>query len=151
DGAMLRSVIALFVLLTACAPHGPSPGSPSPMRSSSQPAAVSPELSPALAPLAWWLGDWDASDRPGSQHWVAPAGAIYGVALHGDRFEVLIVDDGDGPGRPDGVLRLFAMPDGARSAEFRQRQIADGAATFADDTRDFPRTITYALTDDRAG
>lgn len=147
---MLRSVIALSVLLAACAPHGPAPASPSSMRPSSQPAAVSPELSPALAPLAWWLGDWDASDGQGSEHWIAAAGAIYGVALHGDRFEVLVVDDGEGPGRPDGVLRLFAMPDGTRTAEFRPRQIADGAATFADDTRDFPRAITYALTGDRA-
>ena len=147
---MLRSVLALFTLL-ACAPHGPAPAPPSPMRSASQTAAVSPELSPALAPLAGWLGDWDSRDGQGSEHWIAAAGALYGVALHGDRFEVLVVDDGDGPGRPDGVLRLFAMPDGARTAEFRQRQVAEGAATFADDTRDFPRTITYALTDDRAG
>ncbi len=148
---MLRSVIALFVLLAACAPHSPAPAAAPPMRSPSQSAAVSPELSPALAPLASWLGDWDFRDGQGSEHWIAAAGAIYGVVLRGDHFEVLVVDDGDGPGRPDGVLRLFAMPDGARSAEFRQRRIADGSATFADDTRDFPRTITYALTDDRAG
>jgi ketosteroid isomerase-like protein len=121
------------------------------MRSPSQSAAVDPELSPALAPLAWWLGDWAASDGPGSEHWIAAGGAIYGVALHGDHFEVLVVDDGDGPGRPGGILRLFAMPDGARTAEFRQRRIADGAATFADDTREFPRTITYAVTADHAG
>lgn len=139
----------MFALLAACGQTGPA----APVRSPSQSAAVdaSAELSPSLAPLAWWLGDWDAGDGQGSEHWIAAAGAIYGVALHGDRFEVLIVDDGDGPGRPDGILRLFAMPDGARTAEFRQRRIADGAATFADDTRDFPRTITYALTDDRAG
>jgi ketosteroid isomerase-like protein len=148
---MLRSVIALFALLAACAPHSPPPAAPPPMRSPSQSAAVSPELSPALAPLAGWLGDWDSRDGQGSEHWIAAAGAIYGVVLRGDHFEVLVVDDGDGPGRPDGVLRLFAMPDGARIGEFRQRQVADGAATFADDTRDFPRTITYALTDDRAG
>jgi ketosteroid isomerase-like protein len=137
----------MFALM-ACGPHGPAPA---PMRSPSQSAAVDPELSPALAPLAGWLGDWDASDGPGSEHWIAAAGAIYGVALHGDHFEVLVVDDGDGPGRPDGIQRLFAMPDGARTAEFRQRRIADGAATFADDTREFPRTITYAVTADRAG
>jgi hypothetical protein len=124
---MLRSILAMLGLLAACGPSGPA----APVRSPSQSAAVSAELSPALAPLAWWLGDWDASDGPGGEHWIAAAGAIYGVALHGDRFEVLIVDDGDGPGRPDGVLRLFAMPDGARTAEFRQRRIGDGAATFA--------------------
>lgn len=91
---MLRSVIARFALLAACAPHSPPPAPPSPMRSPSQSAAVSPELSPALAPLAGWLGDWDARDGQGSEHWIAAAGAIYGVVLRGDRFEVLVVDDG---------------------------------------------------------
>src|SRR3954470_3159009 len=146
---MFRAILPTFAVLMACGQTHVT----APVRSPSQSAtaAGSAELSPALTPLAWWLGDWDASDGQGSEHWIAAAGAIYGVALHGDRFEVLVVDDGDGPGRPDGILRLFAMPDGARTAEFRQRWIADGAATFADDTRDFPRTITYALTDDRAG
>ena len=114
-------------------------------------APATTELSPALAPLAWWLGDWDADDGNGSEHWVAAAGAIYGVALHGETFEVLVVDDGEGPGRPDGVLRLFAMPNGARSVEFRQRTIGDGSATFANDAHDFPKTIRYGLAPDRSG
>jgi hypothetical protein len=59
DGAMLRSVIATFLLLAACDRHAPAPAPPSPMRSPSQPAAARPELSPALARLAWWLGDRD--------------------------------------------------------------------------------------------
>ncbi|HMG54440.1 MAG TPA: hypothetical protein VK601_13180 [Kofleriaceae bacterium] len=130
---MSRPAIAVMTLLAACATPAPvSPAAPPPSTA---------ELSPALAPLAWWLGDWDASDGNGGEHWVAAAGAIYGVALHGASFEVLVVDDGDGPGRPDGVLRLFAMPDGARQVEFRQRSIADGTATFANDEHDFPKTI----------
>src|SRR5258705_11418422 len=115
---MPRLAIALSVLLAGCPKPGPAIAPPTPGAA---------ELSPALAPLAWWLGDWDASDGNGSEHWVAAAGAIYGVSLHGDTFEVLIVDDGEGPGRPDGVLRLFAMPGGMRSVEFRQRAIGDGA------------------------
>ena len=113
--------------------------------------AASAELSPALAPLAWWLGDWDASDGTGSEHWIAAAGAIYGVALHGDKFEVLVIDDGDDPGRYYGAPRLFAMPNGARSVEFRRSTIGDGAATFANDEHDFPKTITYELAAGRAG
>jgi ketosteroid isomerase-like protein len=140
---MSRPAIAVMTLLAACATPAPvAPAAPPPSTA---------ELSPALAPLAWWLGDWDASDGHGSEHWVAAAGAIYGVALHGASFEVLVVDDGDGPGRPDGVLRLFAMPDGARQVEFRQRSIADGTATFANDEHDFPKTITYELAADRVG
>ena len=139
---MSRPATAVFLLLAACARPGSAPVAP---------ASPAPELSPALAPLAWWLGDWDADDGNGSEHWIAAAGAIYGVARHGETFEVLVVDDGDGPGRPDGVLRLFAMPDGARSVEFRQRALGDGSATFANDEHDFPKTITYGLAADRAG
>jgi ketosteroid isomerase-like protein len=112
------------------------------------PGAPIAELSPALAPLAWWLGDWDATDGSGGEHWVAAAGAIYGVSLHGDSFEVMVIDDGEGPGKPDGVLRFYAMPDGARSVEFRQRALGAHAVTFANDEHDFPKTISYQLAAD---
>lgn len=102
----------------------------------------STELSPALAPLAWWLGDWNGDH--GSEHWIAADGALYGVAFGGDgRFEVMIVDDAEGPGKPDGVLRLFAMPSGARSVEFRQRELGDASIAFANDAHDYPKTIRY--------
>jgi len=111
------------------------------------PAPPSAELSPALAPLAWWLGDWDAADGKGSEHWVAAAGAIYGVSLHGGTFEVMIVDDGEGPGKPDGVLRFYAMPGGKRSVEFRQDsgEPRGRGATFANPAHDAPKTIGYHL------
>src|SRR5512138_761894 len=76
----------------------------------------SAELSPALAPLAWWLGDWEAEDGQSSEHWVAVAGAIYGISLQGSSaFEVMIVDDGEDRGKPDGILRFISMPGGQRS------------------------------------
>src|ERR1043166_7019728 len=152
---MSRLSLVVFVLVAGCARPGP-PRSASSLPGPAGPAGpaspdASAELSPALTPLAWWLGDWDASDGNGSEHWVAAAGAIYGVALHGETFEVLIVDDGEGPGRPDGVLRLFAMPNGKRSVEFHQRTIGDASAMFGNDEHDFPKTITYGVTPDRAG
>jgi hypothetical protein len=108
------------------------------------PAAALSELSPALAPLAWWLGDWEAEDGSSREHWVAAAGAVYGVSLHAKGgFEVMIVDDGEGPGKPDGVLRFIAMPGGERAVEFRQRTIADRSALFANEAHDFPKTIGY--------
>jgi hypothetical protein len=110
---------------------------------------ASAELSPALAPLAWWLGDWDAEDGSSRERWVAAAGAIYGVSLGGgNTFEVMIVDDGEAPGAPDGVLRLIAMPGGRRAVEFRQRTIAGHSALFANDDHDFPKTIRYFLEGD---
>ena len=140
---MSRPALAVVSLLAACST--PAPATPAP------PPRSTAELSPALARLAWWLGDWDALGGNASEHWVAAAGAIYGVALHGATFEVLVVDDGDGPGRPDGVLRLWAMPGGARSVEFLERTIGDGIATFANDEHDFPKTISYGLDADRVG
>jgi hypothetical protein len=38
-----------------------------------------------------------------------------------------------------------------RAVEFRQRALGDASATFANDEHDFPKTITYRLTPDRAG
>ena len=151
-GAMSRvfyAVIYAAIVLAGCAGAPSSPGSA--RTASPQPPAASAELSPALTPLAWWLGDWDADDGNGSEHWIAAAGAIYGVSLHGKTFEVMVIDDGEGPGRPDGVLRFFAMPNGKRSVEFRQRTLAEHGATFANDEHDFPRTITYQLTPERGG
>ncbi len=104
------------------------------------------ELSPALAPLAWWLGDWKADDGSSTEHWSAVAGAIYGVSLQGEQaFEVMIIDDGDDRGKPEGVLRFIAMPGGQQAVEFRQRTIAERSALFANDDHDFPKTIRYFL------
>ncbi|TMQ15893.1 MAG: serine/threonine protein kinase [Deltaproteobacteria bacterium] len=156
--ASVLAIVIVIMMRAMPAPPTPPPPDRSPVmlarngKDSPPPApAASAELSPALAPLAWWLGDWDASDGTGSEHWIAAAGAIYGVALHGDTFEVLVIDDGDDPGRYYGVPRLFAMPNGARSVEFRRSTIGDGTATFANDEHDFPTTITYELAADRAG
>lgn len=103
------------------------------------------ELSPALAPLSWWLGDWAAADGSTQEHWVAAAGAIYGVSFQeGQAFEIMIVDDGEGRGKPDGVVRLISMPGGQRSIELRGRELADQRALFGDDDNDFPKTIRYA-------
>jgi hypothetical protein len=103
------------------------------------------ELSPALAPLAWWLGDWEAETGSSSEHWVAAAGAIYGISLQAPpQFEVMIVDDGEQAGQPDGVLRFISMPGGKRSIEYRQRKLGERSALFGDDDQD-PKLIRYFL------
>ena len=110
------------------------------------------ELSPALAPLSWWLGDWEAESGLPREHWVAAAGAIYGISFQeGKTFEIMIVDDGEDRGKPDGVLRFISMPGGQSSTEFRQRKIAGQSALFANDDNDFPKTIRYALEGDALG
>lgn len=114
-----------------------------------RPASPSNELTPALAPLASWLGDWrQKGATPHTEHWVAAHGAIYGVAFEGAGFEVMIVDDGDGPGKPDGTLRFFAMPGGTRYAEFRQTAVTEGRAELAREGDKFPTTIMYAAAGD---
>jgi ketosteroid isomerase-like protein len=111
------------------------------------PVAPSSELSKALEPLQWWLGDWDADD--GIEHWTAASGAIYGVAFRNNgTFEVMIVDDGEGTGKPDGELRFIAMPNGKRAVEFRHGVVTGTSAKFTNDSQMFPNMIEYGLAGD---
>jgi ketosteroid isomerase-like protein len=105
------------------------------------------ELSPALAKLGWWLGDWDGEH--GSEHWVAAGGAVFGIGLaKGGAFEVMVIDDADGPGKPSGKLRLYAMPGGATSVEFAGASFGDKTARFENPAHDFPKWIDYRLEGD---
>lgn len=135
---MRKMRFVLFVLLVACGstpPTKPSPPSPEP-----QPAST--ELSPALVPLAWWLGDWE-SDR-GTEHWVASQGAMFGITLRKDgSFEVQVVDDAAGPGPADGVRRLFAFPEGTQLITFREKSLDGERITFANEGAGMPETLVY--------
>lgn len=132
----MRALI-LTLCLAAC---GSSKAPPA------KPIAPNAELSSALEPLAWWLGDWQVeSGASGTEHWIASSGVIFGVALQDNaQFEVMVIDDGEGPGKPDGVLRLFAMPGGTKSVEFKANALQMKSATFANPEHDFPKQITYA-------
>ncbi len=131
-------VLALAVLV-ACGSGATKPEAP-------KPPAVSAELSPALRPLAWWLGDWKGEG--GTEHWVAAAGALYGVALHDnkDSFEVMIIDDAEGGGPADGVLRMFAMPGGTTSVQFTHVSHGAQSVVFGNPGHDDAKTIEYART-----
>ncbi len=141
----------LIALLAACGPSTPAQPTTKvevpnrPLR----PGDLTTDLSPALRPLSWWLGDWNAVDGNGQEHWIAADGAIYGVSLlDGGRFEAIIVDDASGPGPADGVVRLFAMPGGMKSVEFRAEAIEGESALFANPAHDDPKKIGYARTAD---
>ena len=135
----------IFLALVACGGAKPAPTPPAP---------VSPELSPALAPLNWWLGDWQSgggqcgTGPSYTEHWIAVSGAIYGVAFSAQGFEVMIVDDGEGE-VADGVLRFIAMPQGARSVEFIKREDGERTITFANPSHDDPKQITYSRETDQ--
>ncbi|MDB4961102.1 MAG: hypothetical protein JWP01_1101 [Myxococcales bacterium] len=133
---------SLLLLVTAC-PARPPVQAPAPtMPATGQP---NPDLSPALAPLSWILGDWQGDD--GTEHWIAADGAIYGIALQSTgMFEAMVIDDGEGGGPADGVLRLIAMPGGGSSVEFRASQLTVRSARFANPAHDAPKQITYERT-----
>ena len=44
---------------------------------------------------------------------------MFGVWFHGDDFTVMVVDDGEGSGPADGVLRYITFPNGMSSTEQR--------------------------------
>jgi len=131
-----------FLILAACttAP-APGPTIPKPI------VEETSELSPVLSTLAWLPGDWQGDE--GTEHWIPASGAIYGVALQTTgMFEVMIIDDGDGRGPADGVVRLIAMPGGAKSVEFRASTMTTRSARFDNPAHDAPKTVTYERTPD---
>lgn len=84
----------------------------------SNPVASKPQPPPStLADLNWWVGDWQGPD--GTEHWRSAGGAMFGVWFHGDAFTVMVVDDGQGNGPADGVLRYITIPNGTESTEER--------------------------------
>lgn len=89
--------IALLCLLVACG--------------STQPAPKSSPLPSPFAELEPWVGDWEGDDGS-TEHWVSAGGALYGVWFHGDQYTIRIVDDGEGGGRADGVLRFLTIHNG---------------------------------------
>jgi hypothetical protein len=55
---------------------------------------------------------------------------MFGVWFHDDEFTVMVVDDGQGSGPADGVLRYITIPNGAASTEVKSLDAA-GLRKFA--------------------
>lgn len=131
----------VIVLAAACGGGKPGPKAPEP--------AAGPDLSPALAPVRWMVGDWEGES--GREHWVATAGVFYGVAFHPDgTWEAMIIDDAteDAEGAPDGTLRLYAMPDGAAETIFTVTRSGTDGLRFENPAHDDPKVIEYTPADD---
>ena len=130
---MRRAALSLLIV-TACGGSPPRPAGPEPQSG--------PDLSRALAPVRWMVGDWE---HPGGrEHWVATAGVFYGVGFLADGgFEAMIIDDApaDAEGKPDGVLRLFAMPGGAAETVFTAAAADPDALRFANPQHDDPQGL----------
>jgi hypothetical protein len=133
----MRHAALSLLIVTACGGSPPRPAGPEPQSG--------PDLSPALAPVRWMVGDWE---HPGGrEHWVATAGVFYGVGFLTDGgFEAMVIDDApaDAEGKPDGVLRLFAMPGGAAETVFTAAAADPDALRFANPQHDDPQVIAYA-------
>jgi ketosteroid isomerase-like protein len=89
----------LAIALVGCGAPGKK------METTETPApAPGPPVAPAvigvtagIQPEAWLVGDWVSDDGKAHQHWMAVAGALYGVRFSGGDFDCTIIDDaGDG-------------------------------------------------------
>src|SRR4029079_16375306 len=78
--------IMVVVALAACG-GASKPVAPTSPTSPISPSTPNPELTPALEPVAWMLGDWHG-DNGATAHGVAAGGTIYLVFLNGDASEV---------------------------------------------------------------
>jgi ketosteroid isomerase-like protein len=139
---------AIAALLAACgssAPKTSEPAAPTEVE-----VVPGPDLPGTFTPVSWLLGDWQRAGAAGSEHWVAVAGVLYGIGFSGTGYEVLILDDAEKPGPPDGTLRLTAIPGDAKDGvEFALGRLAPQSVTFTNPAHDFPTAITYAREGDR--
>jgi hypothetical protein len=109
---------------------------------SARPVTDPTDVTPALEPASFMIGDWAYVDGSGVEHWRPIEGAIWGVAFVGDQFEVMVIDD-DMP-----ELRFHAMPGGAPETVFVVAETAPSSITFRNPEHDFPTAITYRLDGD---
>jgi ketosteroid isomerase-like protein len=99
----------VVALVAACG------GSPSPATLSSTvpaPSTTARQLSPALEPLAWLEGHWNFV------HWHAAGGAMYGISITEEEFNLYVIDDAPlSGGTTDGKLRAFYSHNGTPMVE----------------------------------
>ena len=109
-------------------------------------AAVSGSSGPVVDDLAWMAGRWESvsGDRWTEEYWSAPrGGAMIGYSRSGQgestrEFEFLRLAPG-----ADGVPAYLASPAGRPPVAFRLVEQADGRATFANPSHDYPQRIVY--------
>jgi ketosteroid isomerase-like protein len=106
---MKRAMIAIALAAAGCGhkakldTSAPPPSTPAPAID----AGVA-GISPGTESLAWLVGDWQSDDGTQHEHWLAAAGALYGVRFTPGGFEADIIDDaGDG-----GALVRWTLADG---------------------------------------
>lgn len=117
----MRSVVlAVLVGCGGSAVVAPEPTPPP------KPPELSPELSTYLQRYNWLLGSWAAEGE--QQTFVGVDGAILGIMLHpGGAFDLVTIDDGEGRGVADNVLRIRFMPNGDPAKEVSGPSPGDGA------------------------
>ena len=77
---------------------------------------AAPAKAATLDDLGWLQGTWHSQLL--DAHWQSVAGALYGIALNDQGFEVNIIDDSDNDGKPSPIALVAApVPDVAAISE----------------------------------
>jgi ketosteroid isomerase-like protein len=124
---MSRCLVAA-VFLAAC---GSKSVAPKPQPAPDPSPSPSHELTRALDPVAWLVGDWHEDLGSGTSHWVAAGGTLYNVRFIADGWSVRIIDDGDGQSdTADGARRLIELGGGHYELEFPETELAANRVVF---------------------
>jgi ketosteroid isomerase-like protein len=135
--------VAVAVAVVAAACGGPS--KPAPTVTVPVASAPNPELTPALEPVAWLLGDWHG-DAGATEHTVAAGGTVYTVYFNGDGnatpWGVRIIDDGDGDSATaDGIRRLLTVTPGEGLVDASETTFEAGHVAYFQTVKTLTATI----------
>ena len=105
---------------------------------------------PKLEDLSWMTGHWAGSSDGWDMEevWTAPAGGMM-LGMHRDvkgskaSFEFIRI-----AATKDGVI-YFAQPGGKPPTPFKLTEVTSSRAVFSNPEHDFPKRITYTLSDGR--
>jgi hypothetical protein len=100
---MKRGWLVVAIVIAACGAKQPGTGTGTGTGSAGTGTGSAgtgtgiPGMAAGIQPDAWLVGDWVSDDGKSREHWLAAAGALYGVRFTGGDFTCFIIDDaGDG-------------------------------------------------------
>lgn len=117
------------------------------------PPLAAQDADPMLESLAWILGDWNRIGLPdgqsGYERWHVADHGYSGVGARLKGTQVVFMEKLRIEADNDGVFYVADVPGNSSPVRFRLVEQTEASAVFENPTHDFPKRISYRMTDGR--